>query len=103
MVIHRSTPDPTRAADAGPPVFRNTETHWWDGSQIYGGSEELMNSLRGPGGALAITEDNLLPVNEHGVDKTGVTGNYWLGLSALHTLFVRELTYLPLIQIGDGS
>ena len=35
-------------------------------------------------------DDGLLPVNEAGVDKTGVTGNYWLGLSALHTLFVHE-------------
>ena len=36
IVIRRSVPDPTRAAGAlYPPTYRNTESHWWDASQIY--------------------------------------------------------------------
>ena len=92
MRIRRSPADPRRAGAEGPPAFTNTETHWWDGSQIYGSSAEVQARLRSDaaGGRLALGEDGLLPVGERGVDDTGVTGNYWLGLSALHTLFARE-------------
>lgn len=91
MRIRRSPHDPTRLPGEGAPAFTNTETHWWDGSQIYGSSAEALTELReGQGGRLLIGDDGLLPVNESGLDKTGVTGNYWLGLSALHTLFARE-------------
>ncbi len=91
MRIRRSPEDPTRVAGEGAPTFTNTETHWWDGSQIYGSTAVALTEFReGTGGRLSVGDDGLLPVNESGVDKTGVTGNYWLGLSALHTLFVRE-------------
>ncbi|UTI64073.1 SDR family oxidoreductase [Paraconexibacter antarcticus] len=74
--------------------YVNTVTHWWDGSQIYGSSEERCRELRtGEGGKLAI-EDGRLP-NEtkdglDGIDLTGFSDNYWVGLSLLHTLFAKE-------------
>ena len=74
--------------------YVNTVTHWWDGSQIYGSSEERCRELRtGEGGKLAM-EDGRLP-NETkeglaGIDKTGFSDNYWVGLSLLHTLFAKE-------------
>ncbi len=77
------------------PTYVNTVTHWWDGSQIYGSTEERNRELRlGDGGKLATDADGGLP-NEtakklRGVDMTGFSDNYWIGLSLLHTLFVKE-------------
>ncbi|MGH2951900.1 MAG: peroxidase family protein, partial [Solirubrobacterales bacterium] len=97
MKIRRTHPDRTRMdgnGAAAAPTYVNTVTHWWDGSQIYGSSEERNRKLRsGEDGKMA-TEDGRLP-NEterklNGVDLTGFSDNYWIGLSLLHTLFVRE-------------
>jgi hypothetical protein len=39
--IRRFIPDRTRPdLGANPPTFLNTETHWWDASQIYGSNSE---------------------------------------------------------------
>lgn len=78
----------------GPPVYRNTETHWWDGSQIYGSSAERLAKLRsGLEGKLKV-EGGRLPEEDDpekpGVDLTGFNRNYWVGLSLMHTLFVLE-------------
>ena len=42
MKILRVPADPTRPANSRnlPPTYINTETHWWDASQIYGSSKE---------------------------------------------------------------
>ncbi len=94
MEIRRTRSDPTRSPHSSDPAptYQNTETHWWDGSQIYGSSQELTQKLRsGVDGKMAVTDENLLPLDPgKGVDLTGVNGNYWVGLSLLHTLFVRE-------------
>jgi hypothetical protein len=79
---------------SAPPTYINTVTHWWDGSQIYGSDEERNRKLRtGEGGKLRV-EDGRLPNEERpeldGVDLTGFSDNYWIGLSLLHTLFVKE-------------
>jgi hypothetical protein len=39
---------------------------------------------------LRLGPDGLLPLDDKGVDVTGVSGNWWLGLSLLHTLFTME-------------
>ena len=75
------------------PGYVNTVTHWWDGSQIYGSSEERCRQLRTGEDGKMIVEDGRLPseVGElDGVDMTGFGDNYWVGLSMLHTLFVKE-------------
>ncbi|WP_211232993.1 peroxidase family protein [Solirubrobacter soli] len=93
MRVPRTSPDRTHApGDTEPPTYINTVTHWWDGSQIYGSSEERCRSLRtGEDGKLLLDGDKL-PEDAAltGVDLTGFNRNYWLGLSLLHTLFVRE-------------
>ena len=94
MRIPSTHSDPTRRPDEAhlPPTFLNTETHWWDGSQIYGSSREVQRQVRaGVDGKLAVTAGNLLPVDPaNGIPITGVNGNWWLGLDIMHTLFVLE-------------
>ncbi|MEX0762412.1 MAG: peroxidase family protein [Dehalococcoidia bacterium] len=94
MRIRRSHMDPTRPPDANgsPPTFVNAETHWWDASQIYGCNEEMLARVRsGRDGKLAIGDDGLIPADpETGIEVTGVSGNWWVGLSLLHTLFTME-------------
>ncbi|HVF27806.1 MAG TPA: peroxidase family protein [Pyrinomonadaceae bacterium] len=94
MLVRRTRHDPTRPPSAThkTPSYVNTETHWWDGSQIYGTDLETMTRVRtGEGGKLRIGSDGLLPVNPHtGFDISGVTGNWWIGLALLHTLFTLE-------------
>jgi Animal haem peroxidase len=95
MKVRQTSADRTRTWKSGlPPTYINTVTHWWDGSQIYGSTEGRNRQLRaGEDGKMAL-EDGRLP-NEvapdlDGVDLTGFSDNYWIGLSLLHTLFVNE-------------
>ena len=100
MRILRTLPDHTRDPDAGqdaPPTYLSEETHWWDGSQIYGSSPETEYPLRArQGGKLIVQPDahgdlRLQDEPEQpGVDLTGFSDNYWIGLSLLHTLFTQE-------------
>jgi Animal haem peroxidase len=94
MRILRTRKDDSRSPgeDGLPATFQNEETHWWDGSQIYGTDKETQNRVRsGADGKLNIGSDGLLPANpEKGIDITGVSGNWWVGLSLLHSLFTLE-------------
>lgn len=94
-----------RVGDELLPVYANTETSWWDGSQLYGSSLRRQLELREtrptdggsqPGCRLRL-EGRRLPEDEatrgergRGVDLTGFNDNYWLGLSLMHTLFASE-------------
>ncbi len=95
MKVKQTSADRTRTWKSGlPPTYINTVTHWWDGSQIYGSTEGRNRQLRaGEDGKMAL-EDGRLPnevdPNLDGVDLTGFSDNYWIGLSLLHTLFVKE-------------
>ncbi|PHS00381.1 MAG: peroxidase [Oceanobacter sp.] len=96
MSIRRTIPDPTRTQaedDAGlPDAYLNENTHWWDGSQIYGSDLATSNSIREfQGGRLTVNADGSLPTEfMSGVPVTGFNDNWWLGLSMLHQLFVNE-------------
>ncbi|MDQ3650826.1 MAG: peroxidase [Acidobacteriota bacterium] len=94
MLVRRTRRDPTRppALNDSRPTFVNTETHWWDASQMYGSDQATLSKLRsGERGKLRVEADGLLPVDPRtGIDLTGVTGNWWVGLSMLHTLFALE-------------
>src|SRR5207247_352269 len=75
---------------AGQP--RAPDTHWWDGSQIYGSDPTFARAIRsGEDGLLRITAEGLLPEDvETHVDLRGVAGNFWVGLALLHALFMLE-------------
>ncbi|MBT1090636.1 peroxidase family protein [Streptomyces sp. Tu102] len=75
-----------------PLLFGNTASHWWDGSEVYGGDERTARFLREPDGRAELRlEDGHLPAGGNGgIPLTGFSDNWWMGLSAMHTLFARE-------------
>jgi Animal haem peroxidase/Catalase len=77
-----------RGVDGGD-LFGNATTHWWDGSEVYGTDPAKMAILR-EGPKLRLTEDGYLPTDLSGMELTGFNESWWLGLSAMHTLFARE-------------
>lgn len=80
-------PDPSR-----PPAYVNENSHWWDGSQVYGSTADVARSLRtGVAGKIRVGADGRLGVDPAtGLELTGVTDNGWVGLSLLHGLFALE-------------
>jgi Animal haem peroxidase len=93
MAIPRARRDPTSDQDPQTPdTFITADSHWWDGSQIYGSEERFAAALRaGEDGKLRIDSDGLPPRDlERFVDLSGVAGNFWVGLALLHTLFMLE-------------
>ncbi|WP_327433450.1 peroxidase family protein [Streptomyces sp. NBC_01236] len=75
-----------------PPIlFGNVASHWWDGSEVYGENEPTARFLREPdGGAKLRLEDGHLPSGPNGIPLSGFNESWWMGLSAMHTLFARE-------------
>src|SRR5262249_48322030 len=93
MRVRRTRPDPTRRPGdgQGPPTYANAEAHWWDGSQIYGSNERATAEYRSrEDGKLKVDEKGLVPVDPAGLELTGLTSNWWVGLSLLHNLFALE-------------
>jgi hypothetical protein len=93
MTIPRTRRDPTSDEDpATPPTFVTADSHWWDGSQVYGSRQDFAEAVRArEDGKLRIGPDGLPPKDlERFVDLRGVDGNFWLGLGLLHTLFMLE-------------
>lgn len=96
MKVHRTLPDdPLHDNDHKYPVYKNKNTHWWDGSQIYGSTEAQTQILRGksPDGKLEVDDSSgavCLPRDERGIPQTGFSDNWWIGLELLHTLFALE-------------
>jgi Animal haem peroxidase len=93
MRIPRTRRDPTHSGgDGTPPTFVTADSHWWDGSQIYGSDAKLAAAIRArEDGKLRVGPDGLLPRElEEGIDLSGVAGNFWVGLGVLHTLFTLE-------------
>jgi hypothetical protein len=104
VTVPRTHADPTRGpADEGrPETHTNHETHWWDGSQIYGSSAERLKAVRTdpatgevlPDGKLYLDDRGHLPIDPDAKhpdqEFAGVNGSWWAGLSVFQTLFVRE-------------
>jgi hypothetical protein len=92
MQIERTRRDPSHKDDGTPPTYVTADSHWWDGSQIYGSDPKVARALRtGSDGKLRLDPDGQLPrdLDQH-IDLKGVAGNFWLGLALLHTLFTHE-------------
>lgn len=81
----------------------NEITSWIDGSMVYGSSDERVEALRDPDNRhlLAVSDGNLLPFNTAGLANANigtdvlflagdVRVNEQVGLTVMHTLFVRE-------------
>lgn len=96
MKVFRTQPDePLDEMDRVSPAYRNKNTHWWDGSQIYGSTEAQTAALRGQAtdGKLTVEDgrpDSFLPRDTRGIPITGFNDNWWIGLELLHTLFALE-------------
>jgi hypothetical protein len=100
MEIQRTNADP---ADGGPPTYRNTEAHWWDGSQVYGNHPDIEEAIRtGHGGKVRLDASGVIPFDPTNPakmpkisglserDAAAAGRGWWLGLAMLHTLFMRE-------------
>ncbi len=92
LVVPRTQRDPDAVGDM-PATFVNTESHWWDASQIYGSTKEFREAVRradlGPG-KLAIGADGLIDLDPALLGSSGGLDGWWVGLELLHTLFMRE-------------
>ncbi len=91
MQIQRTRTDPDSDPNR-PPTFITADTHWWDGSQIYGSDPAFAQAIRsGENGKLRVDANGLIPQEiEAHVDLAGVAGNFWVGLAILHSLFMQE-------------
>lgn len=92
MQIRRTRLDPAYdSSSSSPPTYVTDDSHWWDGSQIYGTDGPSIEARRGPDGTMLVDEHQLIPESlEKQLDLSGVAGNAWLGLAALHIVFTRE-------------
>ena len=91
MRVRRTPVDENPSGHDPAPAYANEDTHWWDGSQIYGVGTCQVNSRRAEGGRVRVDPDGLVPAYlDQGADLDRVAGNSWVGLAALHTLFARE-------------
>ena len=101
--FHRSNFFPGTGLDRlNPREQINQITAFIDASQVYGSDTERAAALRqGRGGLMLVSDDQLLPLNSGGMANAGGTGaemflagdiraNEQVGLTAMHTLFVRE-------------
>jgi len=95
MKIRRTIPmNGHEIVDGKPaPPFANAETHWWDGSQVYGTGKDKQSEMRTfKDGKIKVQEDGRLygSATHEGIDQTGFEENYWAGVGLLHTLFTLE-------------
>ncbi|NRA64158.1 MAG: peroxidase [Pseudobacteriovorax sp.] len=90
LEIKRTRKDVTSDPSA-PATYKNVNTHWWDGSQIYGSDQATNNKVRSfVDGKLKLDEAGNLPTSLTGQPITGFTDNWWVGLSMLHQIFAKE-------------
>ncbi len=100
--MNRSLYDSASGIDR-PRQQSNEVTAWIDASNVYGSDSERADALRtlDGSGRLQTSEGDLLPFNETGLPNAGgnsaslflagdVRANEQLGLTAMHTLFMRE-------------
>lgn len=106
MRVPASVPDLPQPADR-PPAYVNDNSHWWDGSSIYGSDAAAAARIRTYfQGRIHVSADGRIPVDAAtGAENTGFTDNGWIGLSMLHGLFALEHNYLcdHLLHLNPGA
>lgn len=92
MRVKQTEADPAPAGSTRPPAYVNENSHWWDGSMIYGSSPELAAKVRtGQHGKIHVNPNGTIPIDaSSGLENTGFLDNGWIGLSMLHGLFALE-------------
>jgi hypothetical protein len=90
MRVMRTPADPIHSPDdTSPPTHLNTQSHWWDGSQIYGSDEETQQKVRsGEDGKLVAGPDALPP--KELISQASEEPGFWIGLALMQTLFTLE-------------
>jgi hypothetical protein len=83
---------PKVAGSTRPPAYINENSHWWDGSQVYGSNAAAQAAIRtGQGGKVKVGSDGRLLIDPvTGLEITGMTDNGWVGMSLMHGLFALE-------------
>jgi hypothetical protein len=92
MQVKRTRPDPTAPPGGNhPPTHANTETPWWDASQIYGTTPEHQRFIRtGQHGKLRVDAGGLPPMPDDPAADPRMVPGFWLGLLMMQTLFILE-------------
>ncbi len=115
LYVRKGVEDPHKDLSGVPflKTFKNENTHWWDGSQLYGSDEATAKRLRSDkdgklvaGGMLHLENGNLPRIGsgKEAKEDSGFTKNWWVGLSMLHTLFAREHNYIAAeLKKADGK
>ena len=89
--VLKTLPDPTRAEDdSGPQTFLNTETPWWDASQLNGSGPDKLPGRSGVDGKLLIGPGNRLALPDDPALSPAFVPGWWLGLAMMSTIFIRE-------------
>jgi len=115
MPFNRALFDHSTGTDVDNPREQENEiTSWIDGSMVYGSDDERAEALRDPVNRhlLAVSEGNLLPFNTAGLANANpgteilflagdVRANEQLGLTVMHTLFVREHNRIAQIVMDE--
>jgi hypothetical protein len=94
MQIPSTVPDPTRPPGASeyPPTFLNTQTAWWDSSQLYGTTLKHQQAARtGTDGKLYVGSETRPPHSGENPDgKPKNEPGFWLGIHMLGEIFQME-------------
>ncbi|GAA2449649.1 peroxidase family protein [Actinomadura vinacea] len=91
MTVPRTRPDPTMPPGSRPPTWANTETHWWDASQIYGSDLRWQRQVRsGRDGRLRVTPEGLPGWPADAAADVARVPGFWAGILMMQTLFTLE-------------
>ncbi|MGV0743113.1 peroxidase family protein [Mycolicibacterium sp. XJ870] len=83
--------DPTATPGQQPKTFLNTETHWWDASQIYGSNQQFQDAVRShEDGKVRVDADGFIDIDPALIGASGGADGWWLGLEVMGTIFMRE-------------
>ena len=92
MQVMRTRSDPTAPPGGNrPPTHTNTQTPWWDASQIYGTTPEQQQLIRtGQDGKLRVSSDGMPPMPDDPAIDPRIVPGFWLGVLMMQTLFTLE-------------